>query len=727
MQAADALLHGTTQETGEAMSEQKDVTAATTKTEIGGNFVREIIAEDVAAGKHQGRVVTRFPPEPNGYLHIGHAKAICVDFGLAREFGGACNLRFDDTNPTTEDVEYVESIQADIRWLGFSWDNLFYASDYFEQLYASAEKLIEKGLAYVDSSSEEEIREHRGNFYKKGVETKFRNRPVAESLDLFRRMRAGEFKEGAHVLRAKIDLTSQNMNLRDPLLYRIRHAPHHRTGTEWCIYPLYDFAHPISDAIEKITHSICTLEFESHRPLYDWCIRETELFPSRQIEFARLNLTYTVMSKRKLLELVQKKVVDGWDDPRMPTLAGLRRRGYTPEAIRSFCERVGVSKADSLVDVGLLEHHLREDLNKRTPRVMAVVQPLKVVIENFPEGEVRQLEAPLSPEDASLGTREVPFSRTLYIDHDDFREEPPKGWFRLSPGSEVRLRYACFITCNSVVKNDKGEVVELRCTMDLESWGGNSPNGRTVKGTLHWVSAAQSVPIEVRLYDRLFKVENPGTTEGVSFLDELNPNALAVSEGRAEPYVSTCAPGARVQFERVGYFCADPDSKPGRTVWNRTVTLRDTWAKLEAKLDTKAPKPARVAGAAGTATKKADKPRAAPAKAGPSAEVMIDDFTKLDLRVGVVRSASVVEGADKLLRFEVDCGEGRVRQIFSGIRSSYPDPSILVGKSVVVIANLKPRQMKFGLSEGMILAATTNETHRLVTPEGGGSPGDRVS
>src|SRR5262245_55367398 len=438
-------------------------------SESGGNFVREIIREDVASGKHQGRVSTRFPPEPNGYLHIGHAKAICTDFGLAQEFGGTCNLRFDDTNPTTEDVEYVEAIQADIRWLGFEWNELFYASDYFEHCYQIAEKLIVKGKAYVDSSTEEEIREARGNFYKKGVPTRFRDRSVEENLDLFRRMRAGEFPEGAHVLRGKIDLTTQNMNMRDPVLYRIRYAPHHRTGTKWCIYPMYDYAHPLSDAHEKITHSICTLEFEAHRPLYDWCIQEGEVFPSRQIEFARLNLTYTVMSKRRLLELVKNKLVNGWDDPRMPTLAGLRRRGYTPEAIRAFCERIGVSKADSVVDVGLLEYCLREDLNRRCPRVMGVLRPLKLVIENFPAGETREIDAPLHPEDASVGSRKVPFSRVLYIERDDFREDPPKDWFRLAPGREVRLRYACLVKCTEVVKDEKGEVVELRCTWDPQS------------------------------------------------------------------------------------------------------------------------------------------------------------------------------------------------------------------------------------------------------------------
>jgi glutaminyl-tRNA synthetase len=697
---------------------------------VAGNFVREQMAADRAAQRHGGRVATRFPPEPNGYLHIGHAKAICVDFGLAQEFGGSCNLRFDDTNPMTEDVEYVEAIQADIRWLGFEWTHLFYASDYFERLYELAVKLIEKGRAYVDSLSEEQIREYRGDFYKKGKPSPYRDRSAAENLDLFRRMRAGEFPEGAHVLRARIDLETQNMNLRDPLLYRIRYAPHHRTGKTWCIYPMYDYAHPLSDAMEQITHSICTLEFESHRPLYDWCIREAEVFPSQQIEFARLNLTYTVMSKRKLAELVQKKLVSGWDDPRMPTLAGLRRRGYTPEAIRAFCERIGVAKTDSLVDVGLLEHGLREDLNRRSPRVMAVLRPLKVVIENFPEGDVgvRQLEAPLHPEDPSQGTRKVPFSRVVYVDHDDFRQDPPKDWFRLAPGREVRLRYACLITCNEVIKDAAGEVVELRCSWDPGSWGGSAPDGRSVRGTLHWVSAAHAVAAEVRLYDRLFAVENPGTTEGKSFVDEMNPTSLErLSGALMEPYLAGAAVGARVQFERLGYFCVDRESTPGKLVWNRTVTLKDGWAKIEAK----------AGGAGKPAQLKAAKPKSAsaaaskqPTVAPPPAEITIDDLGRVDLRVGIVREAAHVPEAQKLIRVMVDLGEGRLRQIFAGLRASYPNPSVLVGKRVAVVANLKPRQMKFGLSEGMILAAGGGDRpHLVVTFDDGDAapqPGDKI-
>jgi glutaminyl-tRNA synthetase len=689
-----------------------------------GNFIRDILLADAASNRYGGRVATRFPPEPNGYLHIGHAKAICIDFGLAREMGGTTNLRFDDTNPTTEDVEYVNAIQDDIRWLGFDWHGLYYASDYFEEMYAIAERLIEKGVAYVDSLSEEQIREHRGNFYKKGVPSPYRDRSVAENLDLFRRMRAGEFPEGAHVLRAKIDLLSQNMNLRDPLLYRIRYAPHHRTGTRWCIYPMYDYAHPLSDAVEKITHSICTLEFEAHRPLYDWCIREAEVFPSQQIEFARLALTYTIMSKRKLAELVQQGLVSGWDDPRMPTLAGLRRRGYTPEAIRAFCERIGVAKADSVVDVGLLEHHLRQDLERRAPRALAVLRPLKLTIVNFPDNEVREIDAPLHPDDPAHGTRKVAFSRTLWIERDDFREDPPRDWFRLAPGREVRLRYACLVRCNEVVKDERGEVVELRCTWDEGSWGGAAPDGRVVRGTLHWVSAAHAVPAEVRLYDRLFAVENPGTDEGKSFLDEINPESLVrLDTARVEPHLATAAPGTRWQFERLGYFCVDPDGAPDRPAFNRTVTLKDSWAKIESR-GAAPPAPAKAA-------KPAKAPKAAPAPAPPPAEIGIDDFGRVDLRVGIVREAATVPEATKLIRVLVDLGEERPRQIFAGLRAFYPDPSVLVGKRVIVVANLKPRQMKFGVSEGMILAAGGGDRpHRVATFDAGDdapAAGDKIA
>ncbi|HJZ85419.1 MAG TPA: glutamine--tRNA ligase/YqeY domain fusion protein [Polyangia bacterium] len=711
--------------------------------ESAGNFIRDVMEADRKSGKYGGRVATRFPPEPNGYLHIGHAKAICINFGLAREFGGTTNLRFDDTNPTTEDVEYVEAIQQDIRWLGFQWHGLYYASDYFEQLYQIAEKLVEKGRAYVDSASEEEIREYRGNYYKKGRPTPDRDRPPAESLDLLRRMRAGEFKEGAYVLRAKIDLSSQNMNLRDPILYRIRYAPHHRTGQKWCIYPMYDYAHPLSDAIEEISHSLCSLEFEDHRPLYDWCIREAEVYPSRQIEFARLHLTYTVMSKRKLAELVQNGLVSGWDDPRMPTLAGMRRLGYPPEAIRAFCERIGVAKADSVVDVGLLEYCVREDLNRRCPRVMAVLRPLKLVIENFPEGEVRQVDAPLHPEDPGFGTRKVPFARELLIERDDFREDPPKDWFRLAPGREVRLRYACLVKCTLVIKDPNGEATELRCTWDPASWGGTSPDGRVVRGTLHWLSAAHAGVAEARLYDRLFKVASPGADEARSFLEDVNPDSLVRLPGcRIEPYLLQATPGARYQFERLGYFCVDLGSAAGKPVFNRTVTLRDTWAKIEAKGKGKVEesKSRRVEESKSRKVEESkveeskvesQKSKAAETR-GAAEECTIEDFQKLDLRVGIVRAAELVPEADKLIRLQVDLGEGRLRQIFAGLRASYPDPQVLVGQRVIVVANLKPRQMKFGLSEGMVLAAGGGtRPHRVaIVDRGQGAdapaPGDKV-
>ena len=552
------------------------------------NFIKEIIVRDLKANKHNGRVATRFPPEPNGCLHIGHAKSICLNFGIAAEYeGGTCNLRFDDTNPEAEEIEYVESIKADIRWLGFDWgDRLYFASDYFERLYEYAVQLTRAGKAYVCSLSEEEIREYRGNYYTKAKESPYRARPVEENLDMFKRMRTGEFEDGAHVLRAKIDMDSPNMNLRDPIIYRIKRATHHRTGDEWCIYPMYDFAHGLSDAVERITHSICTLEFLDHRPLYDWFLEALAIEnPPQQIEFARLNLNYTVMSKRKLMELVRGGFVSGWDDPRMPTIAGLRRRGYTPESIRNFCDRIGVAKNDSIVDMALLEHCVREDLNQHAPRVMAVLRPLRVVIENFPEDKVEELDAPYLPEDFSIGSRKVPISRVLYIERDDFREDPPKKWFRLAPGREVRLRYACLITCTKVVKDEKtGEVLELRCAWDPESLGGRSPDGRKVKGTLHWVSAEHSIEAEVRLYDRLFNVPNPlGGKDGSDFISHINPDSLDTLTGcRVEPSLADAAPGTRYQFERLGYFCVDTvDSSAERLVFNRTVSLRDTWAKIE--------------------------------------------------------------------------------------------------------------------------------------------------
>jgi len=549
------------------------------------NFIRDIILEDLKTNKHNGRVQTRFPPEPNGYLHIGHAKAICIDFGLADEFGGHTNLRFDDTNPEKEETEYVESIKADVNWLGFQWDGLFYASDYFDQLYEWAIKLIKDGKAYVDDLSAEEIRKHRGTLTEPGKDSPYRNRPVEENLNLFERMRAAEFPDGSRVLRAKIDMASPNLNLRDPVMYRILHAEHHRTGNKWCIYPMYDYAHGESDSIERVTHSLCTLEFEDHRPLYNWFIQQLGIFPSRQIEFDRLNLTYTLLSKRKLLQLVQEGSVSGWDDPRMPTLGGIRRRGYTPEAVRNFCSAIGVSKTNGSIELAMLEHFVREDLNKRTPRVMAVLRPLKVVIDNYPENQVEEMDAVNNPEDASAGTRRVPFSRELYIEQDDFREDPPKGYFRLSPGREVRLRYGYFITCKSVVKNEKGAVVEVHCTYDPATRGGNAPDGRKVKSTIHWVSAADAIDAEVRIYENLFTKENPGEVEeGQDFTANLNPNSLEViTHAKLEPSLANAAAGSRYQFERLGYFCVDPDSKPGRPVFNRTVALKDTWARVAKK------------------------------------------------------------------------------------------------------------------------------------------------
>ena len=547
------------------------------------DFIRAIIAEDLKADQHGGRLATRFPPEPNGYLHIGHAKSICLNFGVAAENqGGTCNLRFDDTNPTKEDVEYEESIKTDVRWLGFDWGNrLFHASDYFEKLHQCAVHLLEAGKAYICSLSPEEIREYRGTLTEPGKNSPFRERSVQENLDLFERMRQGEFEEGAHVLRAKIDMASPNLNMRDPALYRILKVAHHRSGDQWCIYPLYDFAHCLSDSFEEITHSLCTLEFEDHRPLYDWVLNALEMGSHpQQIEFARLNLSYTVLSKRKLGELVRHGHVSGWDDPRMPTLSGLRRRGYTPQAIRSFCEEVGVAKRNSVVEVAKLEHTIRDTLNRRAPRVMSVLRPLRVVIENYPEGQVEELDAVNNPEDEAMGTRKVPFSRVLYIEEDDFREDPPKKFFRLAPGREVRLRYAYFLTCVGVVKDEQsGRVVELRCTYDPETRGGSAPDGRKVKATIHWVSAEHSLSAEVRLYDRLFKEENPG----VDFISALNPDSLeTLTSCRVEPSLAEAKPGSIYQFERLGYFCVDSaDSSPDQLVFNRTVTLRDSWARIE--------------------------------------------------------------------------------------------------------------------------------------------------
>jgi glutaminyl-tRNA synthetase len=566
-------------------SEAGEKAVAASPSPAPSNFIRDIILEDLKTNKHNGRVQTRFPPEPNGHLHIGHAKAICIDFGLADEFGGHTNLRFDDTNPQKEETEYVESIKADVSWLGYKWDGLFYASDYFDQLYEWAIKLIKDGKAYVDDLSADEIRKHRGTLTEPGKDSPYRNRSVEENLSLFERMRAGEFPDGSRVLRAKIDMASPNINFRDPVMYRILHAEHHRTGNKWCIYPMYDFAHGQSDSIERVTHSLCTLEFEDHRPLYNWFIQQLGIFPSRQIEFDRLNLTYTLLSKRKLLQLVQEGRVTGWDDPRMPTIGGIRRRGYTPEAVRNFVGAIGVSKTNGSIELSMLEHFVREDLNKRSPRVMAVLRPLKVVIDNYPENQVEEMDAVNNPEDAGAGSRKVPFSRVLYIEQDDFREDPPKGYFRLSPGREVRLRYGYFITCKSVVKNEKGDVVEVHCTYDPATRGGNAPDGRKVKSTIHWVSAANAIDAEVRIYENLFTKENPSEVEeGQDFTANLNPNSLEIiTNAKLEPSLANAAAGSRYQFERLGYFCVDPDSRPGKPIFNRTVALKDTWAKVEKK------------------------------------------------------------------------------------------------------------------------------------------------
>jgi glutaminyl-tRNA synthetase len=550
------------------------------------DFIRTIINEDMSTNKYGGRVHTRFPPEPNGYLHIGHAKSICLNFGVAEDYGGKANMRFDDTNPTKEEVEYVESILEDVRWLGFDWDDrLFYASDYFDQLYEYAVQLIKKGKAYVDDLSAAEIREYRGTLTEPGKESPYRDRSVEQNLDLFERMKACEFPDGSRTLRAKIDMASPNITLRDPVLYRILKVPHHRTGDEWCIYPMYDFTHCLSDSIEGITHSLCTLEFENNRALYDWVLDNLDVYHPQQIEFARLNLSYTVLSKRKLLQLVEDGMVEGWDDPRMPTLSGLRRRGYTPGAIRDFCNHIGVAKTNSIIDIALLEYYLRPDLNKRAPRRMGVLRPLRVVIQNYPEDQVEELEAINNPEDPSMGTRQVPFSRVLYIEQDDFREEPPKKYFRLAPGREVRLRYGYFITCVDVVKDEQtGEVIELHCTYDPETRGGNAPDGRRVKATLHWVSAAHAVPAEVRLYDRLFNKPNPDEVEeGLDFKSNLNPGSLEVLQGSVvEQSLADAVRGTIYQFERQGYFILDSkDSAPGKLVFNRTISLRDTWAKIE--------------------------------------------------------------------------------------------------------------------------------------------------
>ena len=691
------------------------------------DFIRTIINEHMRTLKYDGRVNTRFPPEPNGYLHIGHAKSICLNFGIAADYKGICNLRFDDTNPSKEDQEYIDSIMEDVRWLGFDWENrMYYASDYFEKTYELAEELIKKGLAYVCDLSAEETRQYRGTLTEPGKDSPYRNRSMEENLDLFRRMRAGEFPDGARVLRAKIDMASPNLNMRDPIIYRILRSTHHRTGDDWCIYPMYDYAHPISDSLEKITHSICTLEFEDHRPLYDWFLEKLDMYRSQQIEFARLNLSYTMMSKRRLLELVQLGIVLGWDDPRMPTIAGLRRRGYTPEAIKKFCDRIGVAKKDSMVDMALLEYHIREDLNEKAPRIMAVLQPLTITIENYPEDATEEFEIPYHPDNAAMGSRKVPFSRTLYIEQDDFMENPPDKFFRLAPGREVRLRGAYFITCTAVVKDKKsGRITELKCTYDPATKGGDAPDGRKVKGTLHWVSAGHAVTAEVRLYDRLFMVENIGAEAertGKDYKEFLNPDSLVSLKGcKLEPSIASSRPLSRYQFERQGYFCADPKDSTGQTlVFNRTVTLKDSWAKIEKTAS--GTKPSAKGKTPEKKTHATEKP--APGK---QPEITIDDFLKLDLRVGKIMEASVVQGSDKMVRLIIDLGEGRNRQIFAGIRSAYPDTASLVNKKVIVVANLKPRQMKFGTSEGMILAGGRGDLWSICTFDGDPEQGDKVS
>jgi glutaminyl-tRNA synthetase len=557
--------------------------AESSETTTPTNFIRAIIDADNQSGKYDNRVHTRFPPEPNGYLHLGHAKSICLNFGIAQDYNGLCNLRFDDTNPSKEEVEYVESIIEDVRWMGFEWNDIYYASDYFDQLYEYAVKLIKKGKAYVDALSADEIREYRGTLTQPGKNSPHRDRPIEENLDLFARMKQGEFPDGTYVLRAKIDMASPNINMRDPVLYRILHATHHRTGDTWCIYPMYDFAHGQSDSIEGITHSICTLEFADHRPLYEWFLEELEIYAPQQIEFARLNVDHTVLSKRRLRRLVEEGYVSGWDDPRMPTLKGIRRRGYSPAALRNFCEQIGVAKNPSVVEVAMLEYFVREDLNKHSPRVMAVLNPLKVVITNYPEGQVEEMDAINNPEDPEGGSRKVPFSRELYIEREDFMENPPKKFFRLSPGAEVRLRYAYFITCDEVIKDENGEIIELRCSYDSATQGGNAPDGRRVKATLHWVSAQHALDAEVRLYEHLFTRPDPENVgEGEDFTDYLNPNSLTVLDAcKVEPYLAQTQPGDRYQFERIGYFCTDTDSTPDHLVFNRTVTLRDQWAKIQ--------------------------------------------------------------------------------------------------------------------------------------------------
>ncbi len=682
---------------------------------VSSDFIRDIVNADIASGKYKiGEIRTRFPPEPNGYLHIGHAKALWIDFGVARDYQGKTLLRMDDTNPLKEDVEYVDAIKEDIRWLGFEWDGeVRYASDYFEWMYDLAELMIEKGLAYVDDQTAEEIRINRGTLTEPGTESPWRNRSVEENLDLFRRMRAGEFRDGERVLRAKIDMTHPNMNFRDPVMYRILHAHHHRTGDKWCIYPMYDWAHGLEDSYEGITHSLCTLEFEIHRPLYEWFLEQLPVHRPQQIEFSRLNLTYTVMSKRKLLRLVQENHVNGWDDPRMPTICGLRRRGYTASSILDFLSRCGVTKFNAITDIALLENSLREELNKSASRYMGVLNPLKVVLTNYPEGQIEMLEAVNNPEDDSAGTRQLPFGRELYIDRDDFREVPPPKYFRLAPGSEVRLRWGYFIKCEEVIKDASGEIVELRCTYDPATRGGMAPDGRKVRGTIHWVEATNAIDAEIRQYDRLFLKENPDDVEeGKDFLSNLNPSSLTIlTECKVEPALAGLKPEDRFQLERIGYFCADRyDYRSDKPVFNLTVNLKDTWSKIE-----KAHAPASA---------KKEPPKAADEKKPEGVEFIgIEDFGKLQLKVAKVISAERVEGANKLLKLQVDCGD--VRQIVAGVAEVY-SPEDMVGKLIIMVTNLQPATIRGIESNGMLLAAKRKGELRLLTVDGEIAPGASV-
>ncbi len=686
---------------------------------VSTDFIREIVNQDIASGKYKvGDIRTRFPPEPNGYLHIGHAKALWIDFGVARDYKGKTMLRMDDTNPVKEDVEYVDAIKEDIHWMGFDWEgDVRYASDYFEKMYEYAVLMIEKGLAYVDDQTADQIRETRGTLTEPGKESPWRNRSVEENLDLFKRMRAGEFADGEKVLRAKIDMASPNINFRDPVMYRILHATHHRTGDKWCIYPMYDWAHGLEDSIEGITHSLCTLEFEIHRPLYNWFLEQLPVHRPQQIEFSRLNLTYTVMSKRKLLKLVQEKHVNGWDDPRMPTICGFRRRGYTPTAIMDFLGRGGITKFNGIIDIALLENSLREELNKTASRYMGVLNPLKVVLTNYPEGQIEWLEAVNNPEDPAAGTRKLPFGRELYIDRDDFREVPPPKYYRLAPGAEVRLRWGYFITCQEVVKDANGNVVELRCTYDPQTKGGNAPDGRKVKGTIQWVEATNAIDAEIRQYDRLFTKEDPDDLEEgqEDFLANLNPDSLHILHNcKLEPALGKLTPETRVQLERVGYFCADRyDYSPEHPVFNLTVSLKDSWAKIEKKEE-----PAK---AAPKAEKKAEKKAAEqPVNV---AVIGVEDFAKLQLKVAKVLEAERVENADKLLKLQVDCGEKR--QIVAGV-AAYYKPEEIVGKLIVMVVNLKPAVIRGIESNGMLLAAKKKNELRLLTVDGDIVPGASI-